>query len=189
MNYYISDTHFSHKNILAFDNRPFSSVEEMNETLIRNWNRVVTPEDTVYILGDFHWGKAKDWPAVLEQLTGHKQLIRGNHDLKMPVTPEVKKFFDDVKDYKEIKDGDQHLVLCHYPIPCFKNMYHGWMHLYGHVHTTSERNMTDHFFRTVEAYYEFPKMAFNVGCMMPYMDYTPRTLVEIVSANREVPNG
>ncbi len=185
MNYYISDTHFSHENIIAFDDRPFSSAEEMNEALNENWNHVVAPEDINCILGDFHWGKSKEWPAVLERLTGHKQLIRGNHDLKMPLAPEVKKFFDDVKDYKEIRDGEEHVVLCHYPIPCFKNMYYGWLHLYGHVHMTTEHNMTNHFFRTVESYYGFPKRAFNVGCMLPYMAYTPRTLKEIISSNQE----
>ena len=183
MNFYISDTHFNHKNIIAFDNRPFKTVDEMNEVLISNWNKVVTDADRVYILGDFHWGKASEWPAILERLNGAKELIRGNHDLKMPLPPFVKKYFQDVKDYKEIKDGDKNIVLCHYPMPMFKNMYYGWFHLYGHVHMTTENNMANHFFRTVESYYEFPKRAFNVGCMLPYMDYTPRTIDEIISFN------
>lgn len=181
MRYYISDTHFNHANIIAFDNRPFKSVEEMNETLIQNWNSVVQNDDEIYILGDFHWGKAKEWPSILERLNGQKVLIRGNHDLKLPFTPECRKHFADVKDYKEIVDGDRHIVLCHYPIPTYKNLYHGWYHLYGHVHTTAENNMADHFFKVVSDYYELPRRAFNVGCMMPYMNYTPRTLDEIIA--------
>lgn len=43
--FYIADTHFNHSNIVGFDNRPFSSVEEMNETLIHNWNSVVKRGD------------------------------------------------------------------------------------------------------------------------------------------------
>ena len=125
---------------IAFDNRPFETVDEMNEVLISNWNKVVTDADRVYILGDFHWGKASEWPAILERLNGAKELIRGNHDLKMPLPPFVKKYFQDVKDYKEIKDGDKNIVLCHYPMPMFKNMYYGWFHLYGHVHMTTENN-------------------------------------------------
>lgn len=183
MNFYISDTHFCHSNIIAFDNRPFKTVDEMNGALIQNWNNAVSDQDVVYILGDFHWGKAKEWPAILSQLNGQKELIRGNHDIKLPMNPEVRKFFRDVKDYKEIKDGEQNIVLCHYPLPFFKNMYYGWMHLYGHVHTTTECNMANHFFRTVESYYEFPQRAFNVGCMLPYMNYTPRTLQEIISGS------
>lgn len=181
MNFYIADTHFDHKNVLAFDNRPFSSVEEMNNVLIQNWNKVVGPGDHVYILGDFHWGKAKDWSRILSKLSGNKHLIRGNHDLKMPIAPEVRKHFVDVADYREIKDGDQHIVLCHYPMPAFKNMYYGWLHFYGHVHNTAEHNMIAYFCRQVEEYYEFPQRAFNVGCMMPYMNYTPRTMKEIIT--------
>lgn len=185
LNFYISDLHFGHKNALAFDNRPFGTVDEMNQALIDNWNKTVTAADHVYILGDFCWGKAKDWPAVLQQLSGNKHLIRGNHDIRMPMQPDVRRYFVDVADYKEIKDGDQYLVLSHYPIVAFKNMYYGWMHLYGHVHVTTEEKMVSYFFRTVERYYEFPQRAFNVGCMLPYMNYTPRTLEEIVEGGRQ----
>ena len=53
MNYYISDLHIGHENILRFDNRPFADVNEMNNKLIENWNARVCSDDTVYILGDF----------------------------------------------------------------------------------------------------------------------------------------
>ena len=52
MNYYIADLPFGHANAISFDNRPFETVEEMNETLIQNWNACVTPADTVYVLGE-----------------------------------------------------------------------------------------------------------------------------------------
>ncbi len=61
MNYYIADTHFGHGAILNFDHRPFGSLEEMEEIIIMNWNAAVRPGDTVYILGDFCWGKADEW--------------------------------------------------------------------------------------------------------------------------------
>ena len=51
MIYFTADTHFDHANIIRFCNRPFATVEEMNETLIANWNRKVHGNDTVYILG------------------------------------------------------------------------------------------------------------------------------------------
>ena len=53
MLYFTSDHHFWHTNIIQYCNRPFVSIEEMNEVLIQNWNDLVLPEDEVYYLGDF----------------------------------------------------------------------------------------------------------------------------------------
>lgn len=80
MNFYISDLHFSHKNIIPYDNRPFFNLTEMHEALISNWNNAVKNEDSVYILGDFHWGKKKEWVETLKQLNEKKHLVFGNHD-------------------------------------------------------------------------------------------------------------
>ena len=51
--FFIADTHFGGENIRRYENRPFETAEEMDEKLIENWNRVVSEEDTVYVLGDF----------------------------------------------------------------------------------------------------------------------------------------
>lgn len=82
MNRYISDLHFGHANILKFDNRPFRNTEEMETSLIENWNNTVLAGDTTYILGDFCWGKEPEWKRIVPLLNGNKVLIRGNHDLK-----------------------------------------------------------------------------------------------------------
>lgn len=50
--YYTADQHFGHSNIIRFCERPFSTVEEMDEVLINNWNETVSDNDIVYILGD-----------------------------------------------------------------------------------------------------------------------------------------
>ena len=83
----ISDTHFFHKNILTFKNkdgeliRPgFSSVEEMNETIIDNWNKTVNDEDVIYHLGDFTFGSNNRIKDVAPRLKGRKRLLLGNHD-------------------------------------------------------------------------------------------------------------
>ena len=79
-NFYISDLHIGHENILRFDNRPFADVNEMNNKLIENWNARVRSDDTVYSLGDFIWAKESEWPSIVGLLGGNKVLRRGYHD-------------------------------------------------------------------------------------------------------------
>ena len=172
--FYISDWHYGHDNIIAFDNRPFKSVEEMNQALIDNWNRVVKNEDTVYVLGDMFWIKGKDAIPILKQLHGQKFLIKGNHDRCND--SEFLKQFAKVTEYYEVDDEGRKVVLCHYPIPCFKNHFYGWYHLYGHVHTSFEWNMMEHNKYLMEELYGKQCMMFNVGAMMPWIQYTPQTL-------------
>ena len=127
-----ADLHIGHTRIIEYCNRPFSSVEEMNEALVANWNATVTPEDSIYVLGDF----ANRDEHHFHRLNGRKFLIIGNHDrkptLKLPwaETPQI---------YKEItvdEDGEQtRFVLMHYSIRSWNNMYRGVLHLYGHTHS------------------------------------------------------
>lgn len=86
MFYYTSDTHFGHFNMTAHPdsknlcNRPWASVEEMNEALVERWNSRVGPGDTVYHLGDVCMGKLDDSLPVVRRLNGVKILVPGNHD-------------------------------------------------------------------------------------------------------------
>lgn len=171
--FYISDTHFGHKNILKYDNRPYFTVAEMDADLIKRWNGAVKPTDTVYHLGDFSWLKPAEESAILQQLNGTKILIRGNHDYKP--TAEWK----EVLPFAEITDNGRHVILSHFPIASYKNMTHGYYHLYGHVHNSFEDGLFDAYRRAWEKHYEKHMRSFNVGCMNPLMDYTPRTLDEI----------
>ena len=72
MNYFTSDLHLGHRNIIRLCNRPFATIEEMDETLIRNWNAKVTNGDTVYILGDLLFRNEKPAEEYLKQLKGKK---------------------------------------------------------------------------------------------------------------------
>lgn len=87
MKWFTSDPHYHHKNVITLCKRPFESLEEMHHELIVRWNRVVKPEDEIYITGDFCFGGTEKWKAIVTQLTGRKFLIRGNHDPKQ-VKPE-----------------------------------------------------------------------------------------------------
>lgn len=178
-NLYISDWHYGHKNVIRFDNRPFSTVAEMNEALVSRWNAAVKPNDTVYSLGDMFWLPESTAVPVLESLNGKIILIKGNHD-----RCKDKNFinrFTEIHDYLEIKDGDRNVVLCHYPMPFFKSHFYGWYHLYGHVHNSFEWELTEQSKLTMQTEYNHPCNMFNVGAMMPYISYTPRTLDEIIA--------
>ena len=184
-NYYIADLELGHENAIRFDNRPFSTIEAMDREIIHRWNSRITAQDTVYIVGNFCWKPSNYWIPILQQLSGRKALIRGNHDPER-IDGKLRKMFDDVKDYKEILDNGRRVCLCHYPMmfhnySCNPNSYM----LCGHVRNTLE-NMWLEKWRD-----ELRKQQFldgvgsygniiNVGCMMPYMDYTPRTLDELI---------
>ena len=184
-NYYIADLHIGHAKVLEFDQRPFANLNEMHQTIADRWNRTVKVNDTVYILGDFCWAKEAEWPRYLAPLAGRKVLIRGNHDPKQ-FSKEVRRFFQDVKDYKEITDSQKHVILSHYPMPFHKAAYNPdcWM-LYGHVHNTWDEELMEQAQtltrqqirrRRDGTEYNLPCQMINCFCM--YSDYTPLTLDE-----------
>src|SRR5574344_1619085 len=174
---YIADWHYGHKNVIAYDSRPFFTLDEMNSELIKRWNSAVSPEDTVYILGDMFWCDTNTAVDVLKQLNGKKVLIKGNHD--KCEDENFQKQFTLICDYLEINDQGKNIVLCHYPIPCFKNHYYGWYHFYGHVHSSFDYNMmlTDQ--KLMKEVYNKECNMWNVGAMMPCIEYTPRLLTKI----------
>ena len=184
--YFISDIHAGHKNILSYDNRPFKDVGTMDEEIIKRWNKKVNPDDEVWILGDISWYGPEQTVEFYKKLNGRKRLCIGNHDGKLIRDERVRALFGEIVPYKEIPcpgNKDKGIVLCHYPIPCFNKHFYGWYHLYGHVHITFEYNMMEHVKNEMVSLYDKPCNMYNVGCMLPYMDYTPQTLDTIVKAN------
>lgn len=136
MIYFTSDTHFGHANIIKYCKRPFSSVEEMDNTLIANWNSVVQPDDEVYHLGDFTFYKdAQKIHNILKRLQGSKFFIWGNHDKQFDKYPALLEHFVWDMDYYELKTpGNPPVVLLHYPILVWNGAHHGAIHLHGHDH-------------------------------------------------------
>ena len=174
--FYIADWHYGHANIIRFDNRPFQTLEEMNAALVARWNGAVDPEDTVYVLGDmFCRADAAEAVGVLRTLKGKKVLVRGNHDYNTK-DDAFRAEFEQIADYLEIGDRRKRVVLCHYPIPCFHHHFHeDWCHLYGHVHETFEWDMTERS-KNIMVQAGHNCEMYNAGAMMPWMDYTPKTL-------------
>lgn len=184
--FYISDLHLGHQNILRFDNRPFSSLEEMENVMVEKWNSRVTDKDFVYIIGDFIWGKDSGWPEKVSKFKGKKILIRGNHDPKQ-LSKATRKLFYDAKDYMEIRDNYRNVILCHYPIMFYRHSFNlNQYMLCGHVHITKENELlekwTDELRDCAAKNREAPQgNIYNVGCMMPWMEYEPKTLDEIIA--------
>lgn len=184
--FFIADLHFGHKNCLAYDNREFPTIEAHDETLIERWNASVGIDDDVWILGDISWYSATKTIEILKRLNGTKHLCIGNHDKKLLRNKDVRDQFAEIVSYKEIQlDEGRGIVLCHYPIPCYNQHYYGWYHLYGHVHTSFEWNMMKQVQYEMRNLYDKPSNMFNVGCMVSGMDYTPRTLEEILTIFKE----
>ena len=137
--FFTSDHHFGHTNIIKFCDRPFETVEEMNQVMIDNWNKKVQPNDNVYHLGDFALTKKRELlEEIIDQLNGNIFLISGNHEGAAKSLP---KKFQWIKDYYELKvkdedakSGLQRIILFHYAMRVWRHSYRGSWQLYGHSH-------------------------------------------------------
>lgn len=137
MIHFISDTHWGHSNIIKYSNRPFNSVEEMNEGLIKNWNAVVKQTDTVWHLGDVTFTNYPDFRKILKRLNGFKNIILGNHDKTIMNNWNDlidSKAIQSIQYYKELKAEGQFIVLLHYGLRVWNKSHHNSWHLYGHSH-------------------------------------------------------
>ena len=180
--FYGADFHYGHFNCIRYDNRPFSSIEEMDETMIKEHNAVVTNEDTVIIAGDLSWYKEEETLKILDRLNGHKILVKGNHDR---VSPKIARKFDKVVEYLELVDNGTKVVISHYPMPFWNGQFRDTVHLYGHVHNSHQHNYCLSIRKELAQLQDIPMRMYNIGVMMPYMNYRPRTLEEILEANKQ----
>lgn len=132
--FFIGDTHFGHTNILKFEpeHRPFATIEEMNETLVDNWNKVVSKNDTVWHLGDAVFGAQNAW--YLGRLNGNKKLIMGNHDTLDMNT--YLKYFNKIYGAKSIYlSKETKIILTHLPVHTNQLEYRFKLNIHGHSHS------------------------------------------------------
>jgi calcineurin-like phosphoesterase family protein len=185
--WFTSDLHLCHNKIIEYDNRPFNSVEEMDATLIKNWNSVVKSEDLVYILGDFGFSSLPKIREILNQLKGQKVLILGNHDRHTDIQYHNAGFSLVVREIV-IRFGKAVFKLSHYPyrqakwwewwerLVTGKNYRHinkkrpirgreDWL-LHGHIHSGSVK-------------IDRVKRQIHVGCYL--WDYKPVALSQILN--------
>ena len=125
--FYIADTHFGSAPILLYENRPFENVADMERVLIENWNSIVSPDDTVWHLGDF--GACGHEKEILSQLNGRVMLVKGNHDTE---TNEYyrNQGFAEVYDFPVLFQN--FWLLSHEPL--YMNVNMPYANIFGHIH-------------------------------------------------------
>lgn len=158
--WFTADLHLGHENIIRYCDRPFRDADEMNMELVRRWNEVVAPTDTVYVLGDFALGDIARTLAITTILMGRKVLVAGNHDRcwernpGYPTQPWVDEylrvgFAEVLQGTIRLDVGGTSVQACHFP---FVGDSHdgdrfdshrpvddgGWL-LHGHVHEKWQR--------------------------------------------------
>ena len=135
--WFTSDLHLGHRSAISMCGRPFETVEEMNETLIHNFNQSVKKNDTVYILGDIaHRTPVVEVNQLIGRLNGKKILCKGNHDKKYNV-----ELFNGIYDFLEIAVHGVNVSLMHYPMMSWPKSMHGSLHLHGHIHSKGDYNL------------------------------------------------
>lgn len=141
--FFTSDLHLGHENVIGFDKRPFSSVEEMDNELIERWNNKVGKGDLVYVLGDMIWKTStNEAHKIIQKLNGQIILIKGNHD-RFLHNSLVKNTLAGIKDFDdicvELENGNKRrVILSHYFMPFYIGARNGAIHLHGHAHRTEE---------------------------------------------------
>lgn len=154
MRFFTSDTHFGHKNIIKYCDRPFKDVPHMNEQLVERWNAVVSNDDWVFHLGDVALGPWTEWDGLLTRLNGNKVLVIGNHDRifkgeseknQVRFMPEYEKWFDIITDRAQVELANGvEAELSHFPYDGdshggeryreFRTKDNGKVLIHGHTH-------------------------------------------------------
>ena len=136
MIFFTADQHLGHRGIISMQNRPFDSIEEMNRTILTNYNAVVHKDDTVYILGDVcHHMTADAANEIIQKMNGKKFLISGNHDKKYDPS-----LFEDVRDFMTVSLNGRYFALMHYPMLSWPKKNSGSIQLHGHIHARMDYN-------------------------------------------------
>lgn len=169
MIYFTADHHFGHKNIIEYCNRPFESVEEMDNILIAKWNSKISSVDTVYHLGDFCFGNITKVKSYLSKLNGYISILTSqylhdsnwfgkNVELKSKTGQHVRI----IPHYFEIKINSIPIIMFHFPIEEWNKKHYGSIHFHGHSHGNSRKE----------------KNRFDVG--VDVWDFYPVTVEEIL---------
>ena len=169
MIYYTSDLHLGHENCISMCNRPFSSIEEMDEKLIAAWNKRVHADDLVFILGDLIYKSARAPEEYLKRLKGKKYLVIGNHDRTWTDKVNLADYFIGWAPLNVMNTGRGKATLCHFPLI----EHEGRFMIHGHLHANTDRKAWE--------YVRDDPRAYNAG--VDVNGYMPVTFEELVANN------
>ena len=136
--FFISDTHWGHANIIKYSNRPYKDVDEMNDKMAVEWNKIVKPDDVVYHQGDVAFMPFAKLKSYLWRLNGTIHVVLGNHDKAVSQNKKdllAQGKIASISHYNELKlPGTPMIVLFHYGMRVWNKSHHGSILLYGHSH-------------------------------------------------------
>lgn len=135
--FFTSDTHWGHSNIIKYSKRPYKDVEEMNEMMLQEWNKIVKPQDVIYHMGDVSFMPFPKLKNYLYRMNGTIHVTLGNHD--KDITRNQSELLRQGKiasitHYRELNMGGEFIVLFHYGQRVWNKSHRGSIHLYGHSH-------------------------------------------------------
>ena len=141
--YFTSDLHFCHNRDFIYKPRDFSSVEEMNEQIIKNFNEIVGEDDDLYILGDCFLNNNEEGMSYMRRLPGKKYIILGNHDTIARQELMWLEGFVCLTYSNLLQHGGYHFYLSHYPTITSnydddKPLKRKVINLCGHSHTQNK---------------------------------------------------
>lgn len=136
--WFTSDHHFGHKNIIKYCNRPFLSVEEMDEELIYRWNSCIKTNDIVYYLGDFTLKNFNFAKEIFDRLKGKIYFIKGSHDCAWISTFQKQNENNYLGEMHTTKINNVDITMSHYSMRTWCKSHYGAYHLYGHSHGNLE---------------------------------------------------
>jgi calcineurin-like phosphoesterase family protein len=133
MQFFTSDQHYFHTNIIKYSNRPFENLLDMHDTLIKNHNDIVSSKDVTIHAGDFSLGKREETEQIIRQLNGHHIFLNGSHDYWLKGTKSIHEIWE--KSCYNDRDGKKyHIIACHYCMRTWSRSHYNSWHVYGHSH-------------------------------------------------------
>ncbi|AVH84964.1 hypothetical protein RsoM2USA_35 [Ralstonia phage RsoM2USA] len=163
--FFLSDTHFGHKNIIKYSNRPFSDIPEMNLAMQERWHNTVGPDDILIHCGDVCFTSTNEMNSILDSLPGYKVLVKGNHDWDRG----KKKFrdlnFDYITDKLHFTHNGIQYIMTHVPVADDQLQAGKLLNIHGHIHN-----------KKLET-------GLHICACVELIDYTPVTLPKLIEAN------